>query len=74
MKTFVLAATAFGILASALAAPALATPTATGGTSKSQPVVAPDRSSAAKPAKPSKPSSGKLEYLKLDLHDVLISH
>jgi hypothetical protein len=67
MKTFVLAATAVGILISALAAPATAKPNATGGTIKSQPAVSTDQ------AKPSKPSSKKLEYLKIDLKDVQVS-
>lgn len=71
MKTFVLAVTAFGILTSALAAPAMATPNATGGTRKSQPVITTDRSGTVKP---SKPSSKKVEYLKIDLKDVQITH
>lgn len=84
MKTFVLAVTALGILTSALAAPATAKPTATGGTIKSPPVVSTDRSGAAKPsnsappvvatdaAKRSKPSP-KLEYLKIDMKNVQVS-
>lgn len=87
MKTFVLAATAVGILISALAAPATAKPDATGGTIRSPVVASTDRSGAAKPsntsqpvvstdrsgtAKPSKPSP-KLEYLKIEMRDVQVS-
>ena len=87
MKTFVLVATAVGILTSALAASATAKPNATGGTIKSPPVVSTDRSGAAKPsnnsepivstdrsgtAKPSKPSP-KLEYFTIELKDVMVT-